>query len=376
MDTMSKVIQYVITAAVAFAVSFIMTPIVRHLSTRADILDYPNEARRVHKKPIPKMGGLAIVAGFFTAIFINVLLNMFDKVSMIPQSMPMVGYLTGAAVIVLMGAIDDIYGLPPYTKFVFQFVAAIIAIVSGTMITSFSDPFSVSGFIELPKWLSYILTFFWIVGITNAINFIDGLDGLAAGVSFISMAALFLVSIVQNNNQLMAVSLLTASLAGATLGFLPFNLHPAKIFMTDIGSNFLGYSLAVISIQGSMKSYAAIALAIPILVLGLPIFDVIFAIIRRIKHRQSIVVADRGHVHHRLIDLGLSQRQTVSILYLVTALLGGCAVFLTITSQSHYSQRTATLAIGLILLCTLLITIGVRFLSHLKIVRGEAAEAN
>lgn len=375
MQVLQENIQYGITLAVAFIVAFIMTPLIRKLSKKADVLDYPTEKRRIHKQPIPKMGGLAIVCGFFVAILLNVLLNIFDLVTLIPQSMQMVGYLAGACIIVLMGSIDDIYGLPPYVKFVFQFAAAIIVICFGTNITSFSNPFSETGYIAIPKVLGWIITFVWIVGITNAINFIDGVDGLAAGVSSICMISLFLVSILSEDKQMMAVSIMTASLAGSTLGFLPYNLHPAKIFMTDIGSNFLGFSLAVFSIQGSMKSYAAISLAIPILVLGLPIFDVIFAIIRRIKHKQSIVSADRGHVHHRLLDIGLSQRQTVSILYLVTALLGACAVMLTISSKKNYSQQTSLFAVLLILACGLAISLFVRFLSHLKIVRGEQGQS-
>lgn len=371
MQVLQENIQYILTAVVAFIVAFAMTPLIRILSKKADVLDYPTEKRRIHKQPIPKMGGLAIVCGFFVAVLLNVLLNIFDMVTLIPQSMQMVGYLAGACIIVLMGSIDDIYGLPPYVKFVFQFAAAIIVIVFGTNITTFSNPFSEAGFVAIPNAVGYVITFIWIVGITNAINFIDGVDGLAAGVSSICMISLFLVSILSGDKQMMAVSIMTASLAGSTLGFLPYNLNPAKIFMTDIGSNFLGFSLAVFSIQGSMKSYAAISLAIPILVLGLPIFDVVFAIFRRIKNKQSIVSADRGHVHHRLLDIGLSQRQTVSILYLVTALLGACAVMLTLSSKKNYSQQTSLFAILLILACGLIISLFVRFLSHLKIVRGE-----
>ena len=224
------------------------------------------------------------------------------------------GTLAGAAIIAVMGVIDDCKNLPAKLKFVIQIIAALVVVFAGDIkIDVFTNPnfLSDNPYWVLPEWLSVTLTVIWIVFITNAVNFIDGLDGLAAGVSAI-----------------MSISLVFIALMGSCFGFLPFNFNPAKIFMGDTGSTFLGFMLATLSIQGVFKSYAVISFAVPLLILGLPLFDALFAMIRRILRGQSPMTADRGHLHHRLVDMGFSQKQTVFILYAISGVLGITAVLL------------------------------------------------
>ncbi len=181
-------------------------------------------------------------------------------------------------------------------------------------------------------WLSWPVTILWIVAVTNAVNLIDGLDGLACGVSSISSLSMLVIALLVSETD---VAVVMAALAGACIGFLPFNFHPAKIFMGDTGATFLGYIMATMSVQGMFKMYNLISFIVPFLVLGLPIFDVTFAVFRRIAHGQSPMTPDRGHVHHRLIDMGFSQKQAVGVLYLVSAILGLSAVVLTVTKVSR-----------------------------------------
>jgi UDP-GlcNAc:undecaprenyl-phosphate GlcNAc-1-phosphate transferase len=233
----------------------------------------------------------------------------------------------GILIIIVCGFLDDKYSLKPRHKFLFQLAAAIVfVLISDAQIDYLTNPFSPDGgLINFSPILSWPLTIIWIVGITNAINFIDGLDGLAAGVSSISAISLFFISI--SGAVFMESSLtpyLTAAIAGAAIGFLPFNFNPAKIFMGETGAAFLGFVLATISVDGLLKSYAAMSLAIPFLIIGLPIFDVVFAVVRRLANGVSPARSDRSHLHHKLIDLGLTQKQSVIILYIASAVLGLC----------------------------------------------------
>jgi UDP-GlcNAc:undecaprenyl-phosphate GlcNAc-1-phosphate transferase len=271
----------------------------------------------------------------------------------------MLGLLAGAAVIVAVGIFDDIYQLGAKFKLVFQIMAALIVVASGIKIEV------IYGYSALSPYISYPLTICWIVGITNAINLIDGLDGLAAGVSSIASLSLFFVSIIFKRWD---VAMITAALAGSTLGFLPYNFNPAKIFMGDTGSTFLGFSLGVISIQGTLKSYTAIAIAIPLLVLGLPLFDTVFAVLRRLISGKSIMEADRGHLHHRLIDMGLSQRQSVVAMYTASGSLGLCAVVL--------AGRGVLSAIILILAVSVFIIGGARYMSEMDETSDDEEESN
>ncbi len=325
---MSNVTEYIITFALAFIVSFASTPIVRRLAFKIGAVDVPKDNRRMHNKPIALIGGLAILNGFIIALFFNLISSSGKTIA----NKQFLGLLVGIAIIVLEGLLDDTRTLRAKSKLFFQVLAALsVVLISGTRITILTNPFGSDPYIELSPYISYPLTILWIVGITNAINLLDGLDGLAAGVSSISSLSLFFVSVLRQDllpSVAIYVALITAALSGATLGFLPFNFNPAKIFMGETGAAFLGFTLGVISIQGTMKSYAAISIVIPLLVLGLPLVDTLFAIVRRIFNRKPIMQGDRSHLHHRLMDMGLSQRQSVLIMYLASATLGLCAIVL------------------------------------------------
>ncbi len=305
---------------VALALTFAATPLVKRLAIRIKAVDVPRDNRRMHKVPIPRMGGLAIFAGF-----------LVSSLLFIPLGREFRAILLGALLLVVLGIIDDIVALKAQVKFVGQIVAALIPALSGVSIHGFVNPFQHAHYIALGV-LSIPVTVLWIVGITNAVNFIDGLDGLACGVSTIATVTMFIIAVLFGES---SVAFTMAALAGACLGFLPYNMNPAKIFMGDTGSMFLGYLLAVTSIQGLFKFYAVISFAVPFIILGLPIFDTGFAIVRRLLKGQSPLQADRGHVHHRLIDLGFDQKQSVAILYAFSAVMGLTAVLLASTHESR-----------------------------------------
>ena len=321
MNISLNTIGYVAAAfGVAALVAFISTPVVKSLAFRVGAVDDPKKekdpGRRMHRNPIPRMGGLAIFLGFLLSVLIFV-----------PMTNPMKGMLLGSIIIVILGIFDDIYDLPAKLKFLVQIIAAVVAMLSGNIITVLSNPniFSSNPFWVL-GWMSYPITVLWIVAITNAVNLIDGLDGLACGVSTISSMTMLVVALQVTETWEPVVM---GALAGACLGFLPYNLNPAKIFMGDTGSTFLGFVLATVSVQGMFKLPMSITFVAPFLMLGLPIFDTAFAFIRRIAHGQSPMHADRGHIHHRLIDMGFSQKQAVAVLYVISAILGLSAVVLT-----------------------------------------------
>ncbi len=303
---------------VSFVFSFAATPLVTRLAFRIGAVDIPKDNRRMHKKPIPRIGGLAIVFGFLVAV-LSFSMEM-NKATL--------ATLIGASIIVAMGVVDDCKDLDAKLKFVIQIIAALVVIIFGDVrINVFTNPniFSNAPYWVLPEWMSVFLSIIWIVFITNAVNFIDGLDGLAAGVSAIMSVSLVFISIRVGEYP---IALFGIALMGSCFGFLPFNFNPAKIFMGDTGSTFLGFMLATLSIQGVFKSYAVISFAVPLLILGLPLFDAVFAMLRRILTGKSPMVADRGHLHHRLIDMGFSQKQTVFILYAISGVLGITAVLL------------------------------------------------
>ncbi len=300
------------------------------------------------------MGGLAIVCGFILSVLFTILSSLLTRNQWLESWLDLIGLLVGITIIVLIGAIDDIKPLSAKTRLFFQLIAALaVMFISDTRIERITNPFSQVGVTELSPYISYPLTILWIIGITNALNLIDGLDGLAAGVASISSLSLFFVSILTPIVGPFS-SIITAALAGATLGFLPFNFNPAKIFMGSTGAYFLGFTLAVISIEGMFKSYTAISIAIPILALGLPLFDTVFAIFRRLLNGKPVMAADRGHLHHRLMDMGLSQKQSVIILYIASAALGLCAIVLT--------DKGALSAIILLILVSAFIIAGARYM--------------
>lgn len=312
----SLVFSILFSLLAAAVLSFGATPLVKRAAFKLGAIDVPKDGRRMHDHPIPRLGGLAIFLGF-----------MLSALLFAEMERPVRGLLIGAVIIVILGVLDDIMTLRALPKFIVQIGAAWIAVHHGNVIQYLSNPVltSTERFIDLGR-LAVPVTILWIVAITNAVNFIDGLDGLAVGVSAISSATLLVTAILVSEGN---VAVIMAALLGACLGFIPYNMNPAKIFMGDSGSTFLGYVLAVVSIQGLFKLYAIISFAVPFLILGLPIFDICFAILRRLARGENPMHADRGHVHHRLIDMGFNQKQAVAISYIMTAILGLSAVVLT-----------------------------------------------
>lgn len=309
-------LKLLLAVLLSAAVSFFMTPPVKKFAEKVGAIDVPKDGRRVHDHPIPRMGGLAIFLGFVLAVL-----------AFVDMSTPIMGMLIGAVIIAAMGAVDDIVSLNAWVKLGIQILAALVAIRSGIVFDVISNPlvFSDKAFIPI-GYLTVPLTVLWIVGCTNAVNLIDGLDGLAVGVATISSLTMLVIAMLVSDS---LVALMMAALAGSCIGFLPYNHNPAKIFMGDTGSTFLGFVLATVSIQGLFKFYTIISFAVPFLMLGLPLFDTCFAILRRLSKGQNPMAPDRSHVHHRLIDMGFSQKQAVAILYVISAILGLSAVVLT-----------------------------------------------
>ena len=310
------ILPVILAMGVALIISFIATPLVKKLAYKVGAVDVPKDNRRMHDHPIPRMGGLAIFIGCVASILLFA-----------DMTRPLQGILLGACLIVAVGVVDDAHPLGAGVKFILQIVAALIAVWHGVIIQTIANPLF---FGDNPYWNFGVwavpITVIWIVAVTNSVNLIDGLDGLADGVSTIAAFTMLVIALVVSEAD---VAILMAALAGGCLGFLPYNMNPAKIFMGDTGSTFLGYILAVVSVNGLFKFYTIISFAVPFLMLGLPIFDTCFAFIRRIAHGQSPMHADRSHVHHRLIDMGFNQKQAVAVLYIISAILGLSAVVLT-----------------------------------------------
>ena len=296
----------------AALLAYTLTPLVRVLAIKIKAIDVPTDGRRMHHKPIPRIGGLAIFLAF-----------LITSIGFCRLDRELVTILIGGSALVLLGILDDVYRLNAFLKLAVQIVAALFAASQGVTIDyiCFFGKYVVFGNWAIP------ITVFWIVGLTNAVNFIDGLDGLACGVSAISSISLCLTMLLSDSS--VAHCLITALIAAACLGFLPFNANPARIFMGDTGALFLGYALSVLSVVGVFKSDMVLAFFIPLSIFGLPLADTLFAVVRRLAHGKSPFAPDRGHLHHRLIDMGFGQKQSVRILYAVCAILGISAVMLT-----------------------------------------------
>ncbi len=313
-------IRILITVAVGFIISFAATPIVKGFAQRVGAMDVPGEARRVHDHPIPRMGGLAIFLGFLLSVL------LFADITRQMQ-----GILLGCVIIVATGAVDDIISLNAWVKLALQILAAVVAVLHGVEINVLANPavWSSKAYLILGN-LSIPITILWIVGITNSVNLIDGLDGLAVGVSTISSLTMLVIALLVSDG---SVAVVLAALAGACVGFMPYNLNPAKIFMGDTGALLLGYVLATMSILGLFKFYAVVSFAVPLLAVAVPLFDTVFSFCRRLLRGQSPMHPDRGHFHHRLIDMGLSQKQAVAVLYSISAILGLAAVVITTSGE-------------------------------------------
>ncbi len=330
--------NYMLAFLIAISAALLVTPLVILFAAKTGAMDAP-DARKVHKKPVPRIGGIGIYIAFMAGMLVVMSLNVLTE----EVSHELIGLLFGGSLIVLLGIIDDYKNLPAKVKLVGQIIAAtVLVVVFDVRIDFITDPFGDYLFLE---FMAIPVTIFWIVGLTNTVNLIDGLDGLAAGVSTIACITIFLVALQQD---IMLVAVLTAALAGSAMGFLYYNFNPARIFMGDSGSMFLGYMLAGISIIGAVKCAATIALIVPILALGLPILDTAFAIVRRYRGGVPIFKPDKGHLHHRLLDLGFTQRQAVLLMYVISALLGLSAVALT-----EVSPQFAILIVGLVVVAVL-----------------------
>ena len=315
----------------AFVVTFVTTPYTMKIANKVGAIDIPKDERRAHKKAIPKFGGPAVILGFLVStIYLLIVMSMENSINIFGTQeywKKLLGFLLGIIVISIFCIVDDIKTIKPITKLIGQVLGAICIVVSGIRINGITLPFL--NFPEMHEITSVLITIAWIIIVTNAINLIDGLDGLSSGISVISAISL-LVIFVLNGSSLISIVLITA-LAGALVGFLPFNFTPARTFIGDTGSNFLGFMLAVVSILGVSKTYTAAVIVLPVIVLGLPIFDVLFAIARRVIKNKSIRAAfrpDKGHLHHRLVKKGFTQRQAVLILYGLSASLGMFAIIL------------------------------------------------
>ena len=312
----------VLAFMIALGMALIITPGVIAFARRTGALDQP-DARKVHARPIPRIGGIGIYAAFMVSILVQLLF-----VDLTPEyMMSLIGLMVGGTIVVAIGIIDDYCDLPAKVKLLGQIIAAAVLVVAFDVRIDFiTDP--LGDFIYL-EWFAIPATIFWVVGLTNTVNLIDGLDGLAAGVSSIAAITIFLVAMEEG---IPFVAMLTAALAGAAVGFLYYNFNPARIFMGDTGSMFLGFMLAGISVVGAVKSAATIALIVPILALGLPILDTTFAIVRRARNHRPIFKPDKGHLHHRLLAHGFTQKQAVLLMYVVSGLFGLCALALTVVS--------------------------------------------
>ncbi|MHC6181271.1 MraY family glycosyltransferase [Clostridium sp. JNZ X4-2] len=318
---MNNLYLFVLVSAVLSAV---ITPLVRKYAIKLRILDVPKDNRRVHTKPVPLLGGIAIYISFVVTLLL--------KVGKLTNSET--GLILGSTIIVIGGFLDDKFNIKPWCKLLFQLAATLILIIYGVKIVLITNPFSgLYQFVNLGM-MSIPLTLIWVVGITNALNLIDGLDGLAAGIAFISSITIFIIALLNGRNE---AAILTIILSGAIIGFLPYNFNPASIFMGDTGAQLLGFLLAAISIEGAVKSAAAFSIAVPILALGIPIYDTLFAMIRRKINGRPIMQADRGHLHHRLLDMGLTQKQAVAIMYVISAVLGSFSIIaMEINAQRSY----------------------------------------
>ena len=312
----SALASFLISSAVAAA----LTPIVRVMASHLGVVDQPG-GRRVHTRVIPRLGGIAVVIAFFSALLVLFALETSLAQVFFQQPQRVVGLTVGGLLVAGLGAVDDVVGVRAWKKLAVQCVAAMIAWSVGFRMEAVGLPFL--GNVQL-GWMGAPITLLWIVGVINALNLIDGLDGLAAGIAFFACVTNFVVGAL---NGLPLVMLLSAALGGAVLGFLLYNFNPATIFMGDSGSMFLGFTLATTSMMGSsIQGSTTVALLVPVLSLGVPVMDTLFAMVRRILERRPIFSPDRGHIHHRLLDLGLTHRRAVLILYAVSVLLTGGAI--------------------------------------------------
>ena len=325
--------SYVLAFLVATALSAALTPLVRRRSLASLAPDVPN-GRTVHVAPVPRTGGVAIFVAFVGTLLAVVAVNTTVGMAVAQNLTRVLGFAAGGVVVAAVGLLDDLRGLSAKQKALWQVVAATIAYVAGFRIVGVSLPF---GEVLSMGVFSYAITVLWIVGIVNALNLVDGLDGLAGGIGFFVLLFHFVLGY---NQSAILVCLVSAALAGAILGFLFYNFNPASIFMGDSGSLFIGFVLALSSIDAGQKSSTTVALLTPIVAMGVPIMDTLFSMVRRFLERRPMFSPDRGHIHHRLLDLGLTQRRVVLILY-------GFTILLIVIAASLHFGRSWQVGLGL-----------------------------
>jgi len=294
------------------------TPVIKTLGVKSGYVDHPNE-RKVHQRPMVRLGGISIFAGTVCALIIIWRLGGFFALP-VDMEWGIWGVTLGGCAFFLIGLADDLFNLTPLSRLIMQIIIATICWFMGVKIEFLSIPFD--GLIQM-GWLSLPATVIWLVGMANAINWIDGLDGLAAGVSGIAAVVMLIVTLFMDQN---AAALIAAALAGGALGFLRYNFNPAQIFMGDGGSYFMGFTLAGIAVIGLVKTTAVTAVLLPYLILAVPLLDMSAVIISRLKHGKSPFTADKRHLHHRLLQAGISQKMTVVFIYALTLWVGSLAM--------------------------------------------------
>lgn len=315
------IILYIYSFLLSFLIVYFLIPPLGRLAFRLDFVDKPRAdvERKLHRKPIPLTASYAIFVGFFVSYL------LFTR----DFSMQTGAIFLGGILLLAIGTIDDWFktkgkDFPALPKLIVQVSAAVLVFASGITFNGFVNPFS-GDYVLLPMWLQFILTILWIFGVTTVINFSDGLDGLAGGLSAISAVTLFIVALTKGQT---TSAMLSITLIGVTLAYLRYNKPPAKVFMGDAGATFLGFMLAVIALDGAFKQATVLSLFIPVLALGVPIFDNLFVVIKRFVQGKAIYQADASQVHYRLLRAGLNHKQTVMFLYLISTCLGLSSIIL------------------------------------------------
>ena len=321
----SELIWIFLTAVV---ISLAATPLAIKIAPKIGAMDIPKDARRMHSKPMPRFGGMAIFLG--TTIALMVFMWNVPKIQAV---------IIGGVLIYALGVVDDLKNLDAKVKFAGQMGIAVLMYFMGLQIRFITNYFG-EGLTHFGTVACFIVTVLWLVGVTNTINLIDGLDGLAAGTAAIASLCVAYVAYIHGYYPVTAAML---AIAGGALGFLPFNFYPAKIFMGDGGSLFLGFMMAAMSVVGPLKRSTMVAMVIPVLVLGLPLFDTGFAILRRMVNKRPIMEADKGHLHHRLMALGYGQRRAVLMLYGISGIMGMAAIMI---SRELYYEMIALVCIA------------------------------
>jgi len=342
-ETAAATVPFLVVALIAAAaVSFLLTPVVRRLAIRFDAVDQP-DARRVNVRPVPRGGGVAVATAFIAVTIVLLALNSAFSFVVVPTNVgldDLAGLLLGGLLATAFGVVDDYLDLRARWQFAGQLGLALFAVATGYVVVFMTSPIG-SGTIQLPTPIGIGFGIVWIVGMINSINFIDGLDGLSTGIGLIASVTLGVISLTPQVPQPF-IAVLCFVLAGSLLGFLRWNFHPATIFAGTSGVMFLGYTLALLSILGTAK------VPVALLVLGVPIIDAFWIIVRRLAERRSPFSPDRGHLHHRLLDVGLSHRQTVLLIYGICGVLAVLALLLTGAGQV-YAFMGVFVAIGFVL---------------------------